>query len=106
MRSKLVHYLRSERRRAALTQADIATLLGTRWKQRVGWYEGGKLPPIEKALAYEAIFGKPAAALLQGAYDRIAVEVRRRADDLLAKDGRSDTPRRLRRKQSLARIGA
>src|SRR5437870_5774001 len=104
--SKLDHHLRSERRRAALTQADVAALLGNRWKQPVGWYEAGKLPPVEKVLAYEAIFGKPAAQLLRGAYERIESNVRRRAQELLARENRGDTPRRLRRKRSLTRIAA
>jgi transcriptional regulator with XRE-family HTH domain len=106
MPRKLAHYLRSERRLNALTQADIAALLDAPWKQRVGWYERGKLPPIETALALEAIFGKPVSELLGGAYDEIAIAVRRRARDLLDRDNTGETPRRVRRKRSLARIAA
>jgi transcriptional regulator with XRE-family HTH domain len=106
MPQKPAHYLRSERRLHALTQADIAALLDVPWKQRVGWYERGKLPPIETALALEAIFQKPISVLLAGAYDEIALAVRRRAQDLLARDSAGETPRRLSRKRSLARIAA
>jgi transcriptional regulator with XRE-family HTH domain len=106
MPRKLAHYLRNERRRNALTQADIAALLDVPWKQRVGWYERGKLPPIETALALEAIFGKPISELLGGTYDKIAFDVRRRAQDLLARDQARETPRRTRRKRSLTRIAA
>lgn len=106
MPRKLTHYLRSERRLNALTQADIAALLDAPWKQRVGWYERGKLPPIETALALEAIFGKPVSELLGGAYDEIARGVRRRAQNLLARHDANETPRRLRRKRSLLRIAA
>ena len=106
MPRKLAHYLRNERRRNALTQADIAALLDVRWKQRVGWYERGKLPPIETALALEAILGKPISELLAGAYERIAFNVRRRAQELLARDLGRESPRRIRRKRSLTRIAA
>jgi transcriptional regulator with XRE-family HTH domain len=107
MPRKLVHYLRNERRRAALTQADIAALLGGAWKGRVSWYERGAMPPTEKALEYQAILGKPVSELLGGAYDRAAFKVRRRARDLLQKDGAvPNTALRLRRRRTLERIAA
>jgi transcriptional regulator with XRE-family HTH domain len=106
MPRKLVHYLRNERRRNALTQADVAALLGGPWKGRVSWYERGALPPIEAALAYEAIFRKPISEFLGGAYERAAFNVRHRAQDLLAKDGGPNTPTRVRRRRTLERIAA
>jgi transcriptional regulator with XRE-family HTH domain len=106
MPRKLVHYLRNERRRSALTQADIAALLGGPWKGRVSWYERGAIPPTEVALAYESILGKPVSDLLGGAYDEVAFNVRRRARGLLERDGIPNTPRRLRRRQTLERIAA
>jgi transcriptional regulator with XRE-family HTH domain len=106
MPRKLAHYLRAERRSAALTQPDIAALLGTRWKQRVAWYERGKLPPIEVALALEVIFGKPVSELLGGTYDRIAADIRERARELLARPQERETSRRARRQRSLTRIAA
>ena len=104
MSRKLVHYLRSERRRNALTQADISALLGGRWKGRVSWYERGALPQTEVVLAYAAIFGKPVLDLLGGAYERAAFIVRRRALELLEKDRDPITPRRRRRRLTLERI--
>src|SRR3954453_8592492 len=101
MARKLVHYLRNERRRSALTQADIAALLGGPWKARVSWYERGAMPPTEVALEYQAIPGKPVSDLLGGAYDRAAFDVRRRARELLAHDAVPNTPRRLRRRRTL-----
>jgi len=106
MPHKLAHYLRNERRRNALTQADVAALLDVRWKQRVGWYERGNLPPLETVLALEVIFGKPVSELLGGTYERIAFDVRRRALDLLRRDSSRETPRRAHRKRSLIRIAA
>ena len=106
MPRKLVHYLRNERRRKALTQADIAALLGGRWKGRVAWYERGAVPPTEVALEYEAILGKPVSDLLGGAFHRASLKVRRRAQELLRKDNDPNTPRRWRRHHALERIAA
>jgi transcriptional regulator with XRE-family HTH domain len=106
MSRKLVHYLRNERRRAALTQADIAALLGGPWKGRVSWYERGAVPPIDVALEYEAILHKPVSELLGGAYDRAAFVVRQRARELLNKNDLANTARRLRRRKALERIVA
>jgi transcriptional regulator with XRE-family HTH domain len=106
MARKLVHYLRNERRRDALTQADIAALLGGPWKGRVSWYERGAMPPTEVALEYEAILGKPVAELLGGAYERAMFRVRERARDLLRRNDAANTPRRLRRRKTLERIAA
>jgi len=104
MSHKLIHYLRSERRRDGFTQSDIAALLGIPWKQRVAAYERGEVPPINAALAYQAIHGKPVSGLFGGAYDAIALAVRRRAQRMLAANNDSKTARGLRRKKSLLRI--
>lgn len=104
MPRKLPHYLRTERRRHGLTQADLAALLGGYGKGLVSWYERGALPPIQVALAYEAIFGRPVADLLGGSYDTLAEAVRERARELLAKDQSPPSPRRIRRREVLQRI--
>ena len=106
MPRKLVHYLRNERRRRALSQADIAALLGGRWKGRVAWYERGAVPPTEVALEYEAILGKPVSDLLGGAFQRASLNVRRRAQELLRRDTAPNTARRWRRHHALERIAA
>jgi transcriptional regulator with XRE-family HTH domain len=106
MARKLIHYLRNERRIAGYTQADIAALLGVPWKTRVARYERGAVPPIDLALAYEVIFGKPAAELLAGKRERVEADVRRRARELLAGNSKANTPRRQRRERSLERIAA
>jgi transcriptional regulator with XRE-family HTH domain len=105
MARKLIHYLRNERRSAGYTQADIAALLGVPWKTRIARYERGAVPPIDLALAYEVIFGKPASELLAGRSAEISAEVRKHARELLA-NSRTNTPRRLKRQRSLERIAA
>lgn len=106
MARKLVHYVRNERRRKALTQADVAALLGGRWKGRVAWYERGAIPPTEVALEYEAILGKPVSELLAGAFQDAVFKVRRRARELLREESTPNTPRRWRRHDTLERIAA
>jgi transcriptional regulator with XRE-family HTH domain len=107
MPHKVVHYLRNERIAAALTQADIAALLGVPWKSRVVRYERkGVVPPVQAALAYQAIYGKPVANLLRGTYNGIESEVRKRAREMLARGDTPRTPRQLRRQRSLERIAA
>ncbi len=104
MPHKHLHYLRSERRRSALTQTDIAALLGGAGKARISRYERGFMPPTHVALAYEVIMGKPVAELLGGAFEETAFRVRRRASDLLRRERSVATPRRLRRRRTLERI--
>ena len=106
MPHKLLHYLRNERRRGALTQADVAALLGGPWKGRVSWYERGALPPTEVALEYQAILGKPVSELLRGAFQEAEFKVRRRAQELLREERPPNTPRRWRRHDTLERIAA
>jgi transcriptional regulator with XRE-family HTH domain len=106
MPRKLAHYLRSERRRAALTQSDVAALLGGAWKTRVSNYERGALPPTDVVLAYEAILGKPVAELLGGTYDAAVFQIRMRARDLLKREVAATNARRLRRRRTLERIAA
>ncbi len=80
MPRKLPHYLRIERRRAGLSQTDIAVLLGVRTASKISRYERGRrLPPLKTALAYEAILGKPIAELFGGTFQPIRAEVGRRA---------------------------
>lgn len=105
MPSKLIHYLRNERRETGLTQADIAALLGAPWKSKVSRYERQEaLPPLETALGYEAVMRKPVSQLFAGMYAGVAQRVRERARDLLARTGAANTALRARRKRSLERI--
>jgi transcriptional regulator with XRE-family HTH domain len=85
MSRKLPHYLRNERKRAGLSQRDIAALLGDRTVSKVSRYERRRrLPPLRMALAYEAILGKPVSELFGGTYEPIRAEAARRAKLLLA----------------------
>jgi transcriptional regulator with XRE-family HTH domain len=106
MASKLPHYLRQARRREALTQTDIAELLGIRTHAQISRYELGKrLPPLETALAYEAILGRSVSELFAGKYAAIREKIAARSEKLV----RAKSPYRnpavvARRKSSLDAI--
>lgn len=105
MARKLPDYLRSERRRAGLSQEDIAALLGS-GVLAISRYEGRKrIPPLEIALAYQAVFGTPVAELFPGRYQEIVKQVRARARSRSGTLDRATNGRHLgRRKESLQSI--
>lgn len=81
--SSLPNYLRSHRKRLALSQPEVAFLLGLR-----GESKGAKVcrderfvrkPNLDAALAYEAIYGCPVRELFAGLYHQIEREVAGRA---------------------------
>lgn len=106
MSHRFTHYLRRERRRIGLTQADVAALLGGPWKGRVSLYEGGAIPPTPVALEYQAILGRPVSDLLGSAFQVAVLKVRQRAQELLRHEGAPHTPRQWKRHHSLERIAA
>jgi DNA-binding XRE family transcriptional regulator len=108
MRKKGVHYLRSCRRRACLSQHDLASLLGGIHKTKISRHERYKAEPtLRAALAYQAIFKRPVAQIFHGAYREILTSVRTRAADLLRSSVKSRTPEMTqRRKESLLEIAS
>lgn len=105
MPRKLPDYLWSERRRVGLSQEDVARLLAARVLTVRRYEQRKRLPPLETALAYEAIFGRPISELFHGRYQEIRRRVRRtarwRANNL--REGRN-TRMVARRKESLELI--
>jgi transcriptional regulator with XRE-family HTH domain len=106
MLGKLPHYLHIERRRAGFTQRDVAVLLGIRSESKISRYERRRsLPPLQTALAYEVIFGRPVAQLFPGTYAAVRQLVRRRARTAAERVvGNRAMPRSARRKGSLQAI--
>ena len=91
---KLPNYLRSHRKRLNLSQDEVAFLLGTLSGARVCRDERfAREPSLATALAYEAIFQKPARELFGGLYDQIAHEVADRAKVLGDQLGRQNSNR-------------
>ncbi len=89
---KLDNYLRTYRKRASLSQDEIAYLLGTRDGTRASRYERfARRPSLETALAYQAIFRAPVSDLFAGVYQGAETRTIRRARLLhkrLGKDAR------------------
>ena len=77
---KLPNYLKTYRKRAGLSQADLAYLLGVRSGTKVSRYERfSRVPNLETALAFEALYHLPVADLFAGVADDRARDVLRRA---------------------------
>ena len=108
MTRRLPQYLKHERRRAGLAQADVAYLFGARARTKVSRYEHGRhLPTLATALAYEAMLGTPVADLFPGAFAAARRDVLKRAKrraGMLAKLPQS--ARNAQRKRSLERLFA
>lgn len=90
--------MRTNRKQFALSQDEVAFLLGIK-----GLDKGGKVsrdesysrvPTLEFALAYEAMYGKPVRELFAGLYEQIAPEVSSRAKILSYKNNGSPDPKR------------
>jgi transcriptional regulator with XRE-family HTH domain len=101
---KLPHYLRSERRRAGLSQKDLAILMGLRTVSQISRYEQQhRCPPLRVALTYEVIFGKPVSQIFAGVLVGIENTIRSRAATLAA-HARHTAPRHKSREALIARL--
>jgi len=80
---KLNNYLHTYRRRTALSQKDVARLLGSDRGGRISRYEHGRrLPELLTAPAFEVLLGVPLRELFAGLYDQVEQELRGRAREL------------------------
>src|ERR1039458_10278598 len=77
------NYLRSNRKRLALSQGEVAFLLGTQSGAKVCRYERFvREPSLETALAFEAIFQRSVSELFPGLYQKVEQEVAARAKEI------------------------
>jgi len=68
------------RKRNALTQYEVARLLGCKNGSKVSRYERGeRLPTLETLIAYEVLFKVPWRDLLSGEYNHVHRQVQERA---------------------------
>lgn len=82
----LAHYLRRARRRAGLTQREVAWLLGSESGNRVARYERFiRRPTLDTAFAYEVIVGVSASELCAGIFREVQRRTAIRASALIAK---------------------
>ena len=84
----LPNYLLSNRKRLALSQEDVAFLLGTQSGAKVSRHERfARGPSLKTALAYEAIYHRSVSELFSGLYREVEQEVAVRAKTLASKTG-------------------
>ena len=102
----LTNYLRTHRKRLALSQEEVAFLLGFQ-----GESKGTKVcrdekftrePSLQSALAYEVIYQKPVRELFAGLYQQIEQEVAARAKILTYRKDRKPNQQTIHKRQMLA----
>jgi transcriptional regulator with XRE-family HTH domain len=82
-KKRLASYLRTERKRAGLTQKEIAFLVGAKNRAQISRFERlRRLPTTETLLAFMIVFRKNPADLIPGLYDKLLKLVRLRASEL------------------------
>ncbi len=102
------HYLRRYRLRAALTQKEMAHLLGCQSPATVCQYEARKREPdLRTALAYRVIFGLPVEVLFPGIHREVEQDVLIRAGRLSKQmTGAQGTPHLSHKRKAVRSIGA
>ena len=105
---KLPNYLRMHRKRASLSQDEVAFLLGCQTGAKVSRYERfSRQPNVETVFACEVIFGIPARELFAGVYQKVEETIKQRAQVLAGKLNAAKPDRFTRRKlENLAAISS
>jgi len=99
---KLPNYLRASRKKAGLSQDDLAFLLGCETGTKVSRYElFRRQPGLPTVFALEAIFGKPARELFAGMYEDAEQQTAERARRLLQRLNKHRDDEQLQRKLAL-----
>lgn len=76
---RLENYLKPYRKRAGLTQQEVASLLGWKSETQVGRIEKRqRCPTLRNAVGLVAALNVPITDLFAGMYERIAKQVRKR----------------------------
>ena len=102
---RLQNYLRTYRKRYALSQEDIAILLGAKSGTKVSRYESfARTPGPLTTFAFQIIFDRPASELFAGSYDEVRQDIRRRARSMMKKlEGQEHLDKKTLRKLELLR---
>jgi len=106
--TQLPNYLRANRKRLALSQDEVAFLLGTRSGAKVSRYERfARKPNLKTALEYEAIFQRSVSELFSGTYQKAEQDVAARAKLLLERPQRDkSSPQVARRCEALSAMAS
>jgi len=103
--SQLPNHLRANRKRLALSQDEVAFLLGGASGTLVSRYEHfERAPSLETALAYEVIFKRSASELFGGVYQRAERGVAEREQSLLMQLEGQPGSRARRKREALAEL--
>jgi DNA-binding XRE family transcriptional regulator len=86
MEKKVVgNHLRVYRRRAGLSQPDLAEIVGHAKSAQIARHEKNQsIPPLLTAIAYEAVFDAPISKLFPGLYESVLASVEIRLDEFEA----------------------
>ena len=96
---KLPNYVRASRKKAGLSQDDLAFLLGCGSGTKVSRYElFRRQPGLPTVFALEAIFGKPARELFAGVYQHAEQQTAERARRLIQRLNKHRVDAQLQRK--------
>lgn len=96
---RLENYLRANRKKSGLTQREVAFLLGCQNGAQVSRYEKRRrMPPLQTALACEAVFGTPVSDLFAGLRESVGDDIKERLLELRSKLEKSG----MKRNESLA----
>jgi len=99
---KLPNYLRASRKKAGLSQDDLAFLLGCGSGTKVSRYElFRRQPGLSTVFALEAIFAKPARELFAGMYEDAEQQTAERARQLIQRLNKHRDDAQLQRKLAL-----
>ena len=78
--NKLKNYLRTYRKRAGLSQGEVAFLLGCEDGTKVSRYERfSREPNFQTAIACEVLFGASSRELFAGVFQKVEKETKKRA---------------------------
>jgi DNA-binding XRE family transcriptional regulator len=102
----LPNHLLKYRKRSALSQAEVAFLLGAEGGAKVCRYEKfQREPSLKTALAYLAVFGCHVSELFPGLFQRATAQVKTRARSLARREPCGNSKNlTVRKRQTIARI--
>jgi len=96
---RLPNYIRTFRKRASLTQKEVAFLLGSKSGAAISRHERFKqTPDLQTLLAYEMLFRTPVRSLFSGTQEKVERKLLRRIRLLIRKLAEIQHGRRIQRK--------
>jgi transcriptional regulator with XRE-family HTH domain len=97
--SRLPNYIRTHRKRACLTQEEVAFILGSKSSANVSRHERFKqTPDLQTLLAYEMLFQTPVRNLFSSTHQKVEQKLRHRIRLLIRKLTRAGHGRRIAKK--------